>query len=573
MTVVLGAGEVNTKIDAGFAEDQDDDNDGINNMTENNGYKPFADCDGDGIPNYRDPTPGCPTPAGNDLYGNPYKPLTWSDLNNDGINDFFDFDRDGILNELDLDSDNDGIPDIKETQDKRAVDANNDGMADGIDNDGDGILSSADQNDNAYGDEALVPADMDRDGKPNFMDLDSDGDGIVDAVEAGYPNSVNVSNGLVTGSYSNGWAASVQALVNFVPRNTDGRGWPNYLDIDSDDDGISDNVEGQPTFSYVVPTDADTDGDGVADVYDLSSTAFGANGITPYDHDYDGMPDYIDADTDNDGALDINEASRIFTINQGNINTNDADGDGMVDQFDNLNINTLTAGNIYKNVTNSNMAANGGWDGPLPSGSSVQLVRSNATGDRDWRATSVLALPIIDFSGVLQNNITHLTWKVDNETDVSAYVIERSKDGTAFEPIAEMKPKYTPSSVYNYADDITAYNAAVVYYRIKEVSKTGDISYTKIIFFKRDTKDGVKIKAYPNPFINILFVTITSLAKENTTINVYDASGRAIMEKPVQLEKGENSVKFDHVSQLAKGWYLLKVMVQGNPLTLKLIKE
>ena len=56
------------------------------------------------------------------------------------INDLFDFDKDGIINELDLDSDNDGILDVIETRDAQAVDNNHDGMVDGIDEDGDGLL-------------------------------------------------------------------------------------------------------------------------------------------------------------------------------------------------------------------------------------------------------------------------------------------------------------------------------------------------------------------------------------------------------------------------------------------------
>ena len=54
--------------------------------------------------------------------------------------------------------------------------------------------------------------DLDADGTPNFLDLDSDGDGIPDSVET---------------------AADV-----------DGDGNPNFLDLDSDNDGIPDAFEG-----------------------------------------------------------------------------------------------------------------------------------------------------------------------------------------------------------------------------------------------------------------------------------------------------------------------------------------
>ena len=59
---------------------------------------------------------------------------------------------------------------------------------------------------------------------------------------------------------------------------------PDYLDLDSDNDGVPDSVEGS----------ADSDGDGI--------------------------PDYLDLDTDNDGIPDVIEAGFV-----------DADGDGMHD--------------------------------------------------------------------------------------------------------------------------------------------------------------------------------------------------------------------------------------------------
>ncbi|MBP6619714.1 MAG: hypothetical protein KA188_05635, partial [Leadbetterella sp.] len=78
--------------------DIDDDNDGIPDTVESpGGVNPSADHDSDGIPNFLDPQfPG------------------FVDVNNDGLNDKFDPDGDGVPVQFDLDSDNDGIPDLVE---------------------------------------------------------------------------------------------------------------------------------------------------------------------------------------------------------------------------------------------------------------------------------------------------------------------------------------------------------------------------------------------------------------------------------------------------------------------------
>ncbi|MDB5250383.1 MAG: hypothetical protein JWQ40_4777 [Segetibacter sp.] len=573
LTVTVGIGELNLKIDAGFAEDLDEDNDGIPNIVENNGYEPFKDCDRDGILNYVDSSPGCPIPIGTNLYGYPYKELVWKDLNNDGYNDFFDFDEDGILNAIDLDGDNDGIPDFRESGDNRAIDTNNDGVVDGTDNDGDGILSSADLNDNEYGDEGLLPSDMDKDGKPDFLDIESDGDGITDAVEAGYPATVSVDNGGVSGAATNGWALSVQALVNFKLLNSDGRGPANFEDIDSDDDGISDNIEGQSTGSYMVGYDTDTDGDGLTDAYDLLAGTFGGGGITPYDHDADGLPDYLDRDTDNDGAPDINEASKDFGLTQANINTNDVDEDGMLDQFDRFTLRTAALPNLYKNVSNSNMGPNGNFDGPLPSGSVVSLTKSVATGDRDWRSSNILPIRILSFSGTLVRHLAQLVWKVENEQEIDHYVVVRSNESGSLEPIAEVRSKNGVSSVYNFIDDLTNYKNDQVFYLIQQVNKNGEIFSSNVISFNTGSKDSLKVKVYPNPVNKVLMLNVSSVTRQSANVSFYDATGRLMFEKPLQLEKGENSFKFTEVSRWLKGFYMIKITVNEKAFVEKIIKE
>ncbi|TYB74553.1 tandem-95 repeat protein, partial [Bizionia saleffrena] len=79
--------------------DLDDDNDGILDTDEYDASlsDPFGDSTGNGTPNYFDPS----TPS-------------FIDANNDGIDDRYDTDLDGVLNQFDTDSDNDGCPDALE---------------------------------------------------------------------------------------------------------------------------------------------------------------------------------------------------------------------------------------------------------------------------------------------------------------------------------------------------------------------------------------------------------------------------------------------------------------------------
>ena len=587
VTVTIIGTQVNNTVDAGFSDDIDDDDDGIIDLVEGHGYDGLKDCDGDGILNYMDPTPGCPTPAGTDIYGNPYQPLIWRDCarsgfpNGDGINDFFDFDHDGIIDQLDLDSDNDGILDITETQDPNMVDNNQDGKVDGGDDDRDGLLNSADKTPNVYGGPGLTPQDMDRDGLPNYTDLDSDGDGLSDLTEArGYFDNDGIADG--TDSDKDGVndiydqiAGSGAVGITVLDNDSDGK--LNPYDIDSDNDGITDNVEGQPTCSYKAPTGIDSDGDGMDDAYDAFNSAcvLKAPGITPYDKDGDGTPDMYDLDTDNDGAADVNEGSGIY----GSFVTNfaDTDGDGLIDQFDIFNIITATA-QFSNNVVHSNMGANGSFDGPIPAGSNARLPQTASgncsTGaDRDWRDISILPVTLVNFSGTLANSKTELSWKVASEQHISNYTIERSTNGQQFTTLGKVIARGTTAlnTLYTYNDDVAGVTAATVYYRLKMIETDGTYRYSNVLSFKVINKGTLSFGFYPNPANNYLQIKINAQKDGMAAIRVVDGFGKILFVTNTHLNTGANVISLNNISTLPAGMYNVQLLTEGQTLNQKLV--
>ncbi|HMZ46461.1 MAG TPA: T9SS type A sorting domain-containing protein, partial [Chitinophagaceae bacterium] len=491
-----------------------------------------------------------------------------------------------------LDSDNDGIPDIVEVG---ALDNNNNGKVDtfidtnfnGINDSLEGVsnalvLSGSDTNNNGVAD-SWPNKNADRTGRPNLYDLDSDGDGITDAEESGLigrtgtNGTVASSAGIITGTYSNGWANTVQGLASLNLPNTDARGSANYLDIDSDDDGITDNVEAQSTSSYVVPTDTDSDNDGIADVYEVPAQigTYGGNGLTPYNKDGDGNPDYKDTDTDNDGALDYIEGtgSSLYGVAYNTLNFTDTDGDGLVDQWDIANISSLTAGNLYRNVTHSDMGPGGNLDGPAPSGSSARLPKHTwgPSTDRDWRSNIILPLNIISFKVNYNAPNAVINWEVQNELQTENYDVEFSINGTEFTKIFTVQAKNIGNANYTQWHNLDNYTQNVFYYRIKQTDKDGKIYYTNIASIKvnRDSK----ITVAPNPFRNHFSVNYNSVSNEKVTISLISNDGKIISTKQVDVVKGINQIMFDNLQYLQHGLYFLRVQTLKNITTLKLLKE
>ena len=104
-------------------------------------------------------------------------------------------DTDDVTNRLDLDSDNDGISDLRESGATSAIiafDINNDGTislaegtaaaAGGTLNNGVWSFFGADAS--AGSSDGTTPVNTDGDLVADFVDLDSDGDGIADTIEA-----------------------------------------------------------------------------------------------------------------------------------------------------------------------------------------------------------------------------------------------------------------------------------------------------------------------------------------------------------------------------------------------------
>lgn len=158
-------------------------------------------------------------------------------------------------------------------------------------------------------DEGPSIRDTDTDGTPDTADLDSDGDGVMDALEAGDDNLCS------------------------EPRDTDGDGNPDFRSMDADANGVPDGDEPMDDLDddgYFAFQDEDDDGDLIGDL-----TEIGADLATPVDFDADGTPDYLDTDSDDDGVPDQYEG---ISDDDGDdlpaFHDDDADGDGISDTLE-----------------------------------------------------------------------------------------------------------------------------------------------------------------------------------------------------------------------------------------------
>ena len=137
--------------------------------------------------------------------------------------------------------------------------------------------------------------------------FDTDIDYIDDQLEAAF--------GLVVGDIDSdndrifdGTEFYVYESGNKYLHDVDSDGIPNWLDDDSDADGIPDKIEGvsdQDQDGFANFVDFDSDGNGNVDASEVTDIST----QRPADSDGDRIPNYADVDDDNDGLLDLNDTN------------------------------------------------------------------------------------------------------------------------------------------------------------------------------------------------------------------------------------------------------------------------
>ncbi len=343
----------NLEIDALAAMD-DDDADGIVNLfdfdQDGDGYpesRDFSDANLDGVIDELDTleelvdyfsadATGTPAPvAPGAVSGAATVVVSTAEVDTDG---------DGLINSLDIDSDNDSVPDVIEAG---LSDSNDDALVD------DGTALIEDAND--------LP-DTDSDGRADFLQLLSNGtDRDISQYAVFTATMIAALDQDDDGQLDSATDVDLDGLMDVVDnaigafgsaKDFDGDGIPNHLDPDDDNDNISDIEENAELAQFF--TGEDADGDGIDDGFDaeINGVTYGTdtnnNGVRDDrelpDLDGDGLVDYLDDDADNDGIHDSVDDDISLPVDPGPGNgqapgNNDADGDGVDDDVD-ASVNT-----------------------------------------------------------------------------------------------------------------------------------------------------------------------------------------------------------------------------------------
>lgn len=191
-------------------------------------------------------------------------------------------------------------------------------------------------------------------------------------------------------------------------------------------------------------------------------------------------------------------------------------------------------------------------------------------------ATNItLPLNLLTFTGSLKNDATVLLkWKTENEVNTSAFIIERSIDGTNFNSIGSVVAggNMNASGDYSFTDGEAAnQQSLIVYYRLKITDVDGDYKFSGIIAVSLAGITG-KLTVQPNPVKDETIITFAAPRDGKIIYKIIDNAGRVMLQNTLQVKKGLMNTVPLKMHGFATGLYYLKVVGAGMNNNVKLQK-
>ena len=184
-----------------------------------------------------------------------------------------------------------------------------------------------------------------------------------------------------------------------------------------------------------------------------------------------------------------------------------------------------------------------------------------------FNTCATLSSNLINFRGLFADNKTKLSWKVLSDGQVQYFEIQRSLDGINFTSVGQVDAQSSlpASAAYTYIDVPDNKGIQRIYYRIKLVNKNGSTAkYSNIISIVFTTNEKGKLTVFPNPVKDILEIQLYSKSATKVKIEIFESSGRLIHSSATTVQKGNNVITMDELTNQPRGLYFVQVYINDE---------
>jgi hypothetical protein len=205
------------------------------------------------------------------------------------------------------------------------------------------------------------------------------------------------------------------------------------------------------------------------------------------------------------------------------------------------------------------------WTNPVP-GSQSSIANGTQANtisifDNWWTlagSANLLPVEMISFTGGCEGESTTLHWTTATEVNNDYFLLERSKDGQAFETVTTIRGNGNSSQAIDYSAVDPKPFDGITYYRIKQVDYDGHYEYFGPVKV-RSCNEGSGITA--------TIASLSSSSKEvwlqNATSGTYQftlvsSEGKVISEWSLDLKEGFHKIPVD-AALLSEGIYFIRI--------------
>ncbi|MBC8110176.1 MAG: T9SS type A sorting domain-containing protein [Verrucomicrobia bacterium] len=185
----------------------------------------------------------------------------------------------------------------------------------------------------------------------------------------------------------------------------------------------------------------------------------------------------------------------------------------------------------------------------------------------EFLLSTSLPLPVelLYFKATYKKNAVVLDWATASELNNLYFTIERSKDGSSFQPVLSVDGKGTNAhkSVYQTGDNNPL--RGLSYYRLRQTDANGQFTFSKVLAITSSAANLFMI--YPNPVQGSQFYIKTASQIKTLQLKIYDQHGSQVFSNYFMQVSWEVLVE----SFLKKGIYTVQCSSSNYYETFKLV--
>jgi hypothetical protein len=154
-----------------------------------------------------------------------------------------------------------------------------------------------------------------------------------------------------------------------------------------------------------------------------------------------------------------------------------------------------------------------------------------------------------------------LSWNVEPDNNVSAYVLERSNNGVSFEVIARLTNEDAANKVCHYKDSTGGPVTQLYYYRVKTISMDNSASYSPIVRVRRTlatSRTGFKPTALY--FADTINVVLLKDMPGPIQVNLYNYDGKLVQRWAFDSKLKADTILLSQFPILEEASYYLELV-------------